>query len=64
MAHDGQTEQLGLLLAMTVGSCHFKNFLSAVNVEKEFYDYKYLLFQIENFFEYNANEQITQSARR
>ena len=40
MAHDGQTEQLGLLLAMTVGSCPLKNFLSVVNIEKEFYDSK------------------------
>ena len=63
VAHDGQTEQLGLLLAMTVGSCHLKNFLSVVNVEKEFYDLS-LLFQIGNFFEYNANEQITRSERR
>ena len=30
VAHDRQTEQLGLLLAMTVGSCHLKNFLSVV----------------------------------
>ena len=30
VAHDGQAEQLGLLLAMTVGSCHLKNFLYAV----------------------------------
>ena len=27
VAHDGQTEQLGSLLAMTVGSYHLKNFL-------------------------------------
>ena len=40
VAHDGQTEQLGLLLAMTVGSCPLKNFLSVVNIEKEFYDSK------------------------
>lgn len=49
VAHDGLTSKIGLLLAMTVGSCHLKNFLSVVNIEKEFYDFKDSYFRLETF---------------
>ena len=51
VAHDGQTEQLGSLLAMTVGSHHLKNFLQSlkpvVNIEKDFHGFSTYCFRLE-----------------
>ena len=63
VAHDGLTSKIGLLLAMTVGSCH-KEFSFRCKHWKWILWLQGLLFQIGNFFKYNANEQITRSERR
>ena len=51
VAHDGQTEQLGSLLAMTVGSYHLKNFLKSlkpgINIEQDFHDISTYCFRLE-----------------
>ena len=63
VAHDGLTSKIGLLLAMTVGSCR-KEFSFRCKHWKGILWLQGLLFQIGNFFKYNANEQITRSERR
>ena len=62
VAHDGLTSKIGLLL-MTVGSCR-KEFSFRCKHWKGILWLQGLLFQIGNFFKYNANEQITRSERR
>ena len=63
VAHDGLTSKIGFLLAMTVGSCR-KEFSFRCKHWKGILWLQGLLFQIGNFFKYNANEQITRSERR
>ena len=51
MAHDGQTEQLGSLLAMTVGSYHLKNSLQSlkpgIKIQKDFHGLSTYCFRLE-----------------
>ena len=51
VAHDGQTEQLGSLLAMTVGSYHLKNSLwslkPGIKIQKDFHGLSTYCFRLE-----------------